>query len=162
MPYSFQPSYHEAKKIARLEPKTYEALGGKLDDEYFTKLLALANMDWDTMIKTQKPSIFPDDTIPNGFSLRYDFVNLCKYNCRLEYYFRIFVTTQDNEVIRRSVTLNVRWHSRRYALDGIGGAAGTITFGEIIGSCSTGFGGCTDLFENEIKKANLKNKTDSK
>ena len=117
VPYTVQPSYYEFKKIARLEPKTYEALGGKLDDEYFAKLLALVDMDWDTMMKTQKPSIFADDAIPNRFSLRYDFDNLCKYNCRLKYDFEIFVTMQDDKVIKRAATLGVIWWNNRDTLN---------------------------------------------
>ncbi|RDU51465.1 hypothetical protein CQA49_09565 [Helicobacter sp. MIT 00-7814] len=119
VPYSLQPSYWEFKKIARLEPKTYEALGGKLDDEYFAKLLALVDMDWDTMIKTKKPLWVVDEymnIIPNRFA--YKFNNLCKYNCRLKYDFTIYITMKGDEVAERTANFSVTWWNNRNSLSG--------------------------------------------
>ena len=52
VPYSFQPSYHKFKEICQLDPEIYQANGGKIDEEYYNKVLAyfdtsLDTMDWD-------------------------------------------------------------------------------------------------------------------
>ena len=58
VPYSFQPSYHKFKEICQLEPEIYQANGGKLDEEYYNKVLKYFDTSLDTMsdVKTLRIS----------------------------------------------------------------------------------------------------------
>ena len=52
VPYSFQPSFKEFKEICQLDPEIYQANGGKLDEEYYNKVLkyfdtSLDTIDWE-------------------------------------------------------------------------------------------------------------------
>ena len=49
MPYAFQPSYHKFKEICQLDPEIYQANGGKLDEEYYNKVLAYFDTSLDTL-----------------------------------------------------------------------------------------------------------------
>ena len=49
MPYSFQPSFHKFKEICQLDPEIYQANGGKLDEEYYNKVLAYFDTSLDTL-----------------------------------------------------------------------------------------------------------------
>ena len=53
-PYSYylEPSYHKFKEICQLNPEIYQANGGKLDEEYYNKVLKyfdtdLESLDWE-------------------------------------------------------------------------------------------------------------------
>lgn len=51
MPYAFQSSFKEFKEICQLSPEIYQANGGKLDEEYYNKVLAyfdtnINELDW--------------------------------------------------------------------------------------------------------------------
>ena len=59
VPYNLQPSYWEFKKLCELDSEIYQAKGGKLDEEYYNKVLAyfdtdLNSLDWDTIGKEAK------------------------------------------------------------------------------------------------------------
>ena len=52
MPYAFQSSFKEFKEICQLDPDIYQANGGKLDEEYYNKVLkyfdtSLDTLDWE-------------------------------------------------------------------------------------------------------------------
>ncbi|RDU59191.1 hypothetical protein CQA53_11600 [Helicobacter didelphidarum] len=52
VPYSFQPSYHKFKKMCELDPEIYQFNGGKIDEEYYNKVLkyfdtSLDKLDWE-------------------------------------------------------------------------------------------------------------------
>ena len=49
VPYSFQPSFHKFKEICQLEPEIYQANGGKIDEEYYNKVLKYFNTSLDTI-----------------------------------------------------------------------------------------------------------------
>ena len=51
MPYSFQSSYHKFKEICKLDPEIYQVNGGKLDEEYYNKVLKYFDMSLDNMSK---------------------------------------------------------------------------------------------------------------
>ncbi|TLE09291.1 hypothetical protein [Helicobacter bilis] len=53
-PYSYylEPSYHKFKEICQLNPEIYQANGGKIDEEYYNKVLkyfdtSLDTIDWE-------------------------------------------------------------------------------------------------------------------
>ena len=52
-PYSYylEPSYHQFKKICELDPEIYQAKGGKLDEEYYNKVLAYFDTNIDGFIR---------------------------------------------------------------------------------------------------------------
>ena len=54
MPYSLQPSYHEFKEMYKLEPKIYQSNGGKIDKEYYNKLLAYFNTNFEEVLQGNK------------------------------------------------------------------------------------------------------------
>lgn len=59
-PYSYylEPSYWEFRNICKLDPEIYQANGGKLDEEYYNKVLAYFDTGLDTMsdVKTLRIS----------------------------------------------------------------------------------------------------------
>ncbi|EKR7690024.1 hypothetical protein P9E95_001744 [Campylobacter jejuni] len=54
VPYSLQPSYHEFKEMCKLEPKIYQSNGGKIDKEYYNKLLAYFNTNFEEVLQGNK------------------------------------------------------------------------------------------------------------
>ena len=52
-PYSFylEPSFHKFKEICQLDPEIYQANGGKLDEEYYNKVLGYFDANIDDFIK---------------------------------------------------------------------------------------------------------------
>ncbi|EDO9588144.1 hypothetical protein GY404_001881 [Campylobacter coli] len=50
-PYSYylEPSFHKFKEICQLDPDIYQANGGKLDEEYYNKVLKYFDTSLDTM-----------------------------------------------------------------------------------------------------------------
>lgn len=54
MPYSLQPSYHEFKEMYKLEPKIYQSNGGKIDKEYYNKLLTYFNTNFEEVLQGNK------------------------------------------------------------------------------------------------------------
>ncbi|WP_235630686.1 hypothetical protein [Campylobacter coli] len=54
VPYSLQPSYHEFKEMYKLEPKIYQSNGGKIDKEYYNKLLAYFNTNFEEVLQGNK------------------------------------------------------------------------------------------------------------
>ena len=47
-PYSYylEPSYHKFKEICQLNPEIYQANGGKIDEEYYNKVLKYFDTSW--------------------------------------------------------------------------------------------------------------------
>lgn len=58
VPKSFEPSFREFKEICQLDPEIYQANGGKLDEEYYNKVLKYFDTSLDTMsdVKTLRIS----------------------------------------------------------------------------------------------------------
>ncbi|OBV28537.1 hypothetical protein BKN38_04890 [Helicobacter sp. CLO-3] len=113
VPYAAQPSYHKFKKVCELDPKIYQKRKGHLDDEYFARLLALADMDWDTMIQVKERNSLKNvdgDIVPNKFF--YNFDNIA-YSGRLSYHFEIRVTIENDEIIDRDAVLFATWKDMR-------------------------------------------------
>ena len=52
-PYSYylEPSFHKFKEICQLDPEIYQANGGKLDEEYYNKVLGYFDANIDDFIK---------------------------------------------------------------------------------------------------------------
>ncbi|ARJ55782.1 hypothetical protein [Campylobacter cuniculorum] len=50
-PYSYylEPSFYEFREICQLDPEIYQANGGKIDEEYYNKVLRHFDMSWDAM-----------------------------------------------------------------------------------------------------------------
>lgn len=50
-PYSYylEPSFYKFKEICKLDPEIYQANGGKLDEEYYNKVLRYFDTSWDAM-----------------------------------------------------------------------------------------------------------------
>ncbi|XAK44290.1 hypothetical protein AAID97_05150 [Campylobacter coli] len=50
-PYSYylEPSFYKFKEICKLDPEIYQASGGKLDEEYYNKVLRYFDTSWDAM-----------------------------------------------------------------------------------------------------------------
>ena len=50
-PYSYylEPSFHKFRNICKLDPEIYQANGGKLDEEYYNKVLAYFDTSLDTL-----------------------------------------------------------------------------------------------------------------
>ncbi len=50
-PYSYylEPSFYKFKEICKLDPEIYQASGGKLDEEYYNKVLRYFDASWDAM-----------------------------------------------------------------------------------------------------------------
>ncbi|MGX3045817.1 hypothetical protein [Helicobacter sp. T3_23-1056] len=74
VPFSFQPSYWEFKKLCELDPEIYQARGGKFDEEYYNKMLTYYELDWDTMLNTITPYQYKRNgvPIPNDFNYMLD------------------------------------------------------------------------------------------
>ena len=74
IPYSFEPSYWQFKKLCELDPKIYQAKGGKLDEGYYDKVLTYYGFDWTTMLNTITPHQYKKNgmPIPNYFNYMLD------------------------------------------------------------------------------------------
>ncbi len=50
-PYSYylEPSFYKFKEICKLDPEIYQANSGKLDEEYYNKVLRYFDTSWDAM-----------------------------------------------------------------------------------------------------------------
>ncbi|TLE02581.1 hypothetical protein [Helicobacter bilis] len=59
-PYSYylEPSFHKFRNICKLDPEIYQANGGKIDEEYYNKVLKYFDTSLDTMsdVKTLRIS----------------------------------------------------------------------------------------------------------
>ncbi|MFC3867207.1 hypothetical protein [Helicobacter equorum] len=56
MPHSLEPSFYKFKEICQLDQEIYQASGGKIDEEYYNKVLRyfdtdLDSLDWNTFGK---------------------------------------------------------------------------------------------------------------
>ena len=47
--YYLEPSFYEFREICQLDPEIYQANGGKIDEEYYNKVLRHFDMSWDAM-----------------------------------------------------------------------------------------------------------------
>ncbi len=58
-PYSYylEPSFYKFKEICKLDPEIYQANGGKLDEEYYNKVLRYFDTDLDNMSKSYKKEL---------------------------------------------------------------------------------------------------------
>ncbi len=61
-PYSYylEPSFYKFKEICKLDPEIYQANGGKLDEEYYNKVLRYFDTDLDNMSKIKTLRISDD------------------------------------------------------------------------------------------------------
>ncbi len=64
-PYSYylEPSFYKFREICKLDPEIYQANGGKIDEEYYNKILgyfglSLDTLDWESIEK----NIFLNDS----------------------------------------------------------------------------------------------------
>ena len=133
-PYSYylEPSFHKFRNICKLDPEIYQANGGKLDEEYYNKILGYYDMNWDTMIKTKKPfqlvefidksrnTLSDDDIknihkitkpIPNKFSYVFDTKTI---KDRIKFKFDIYVDIEnDNVKPERPAWFDAEWQTYR-------------------------------------------------
>ncbi|RDU61271.1 hypothetical protein CQA53_10390 [Helicobacter didelphidarum] len=58
--YNLQPSYHEFKEICKLDPEIYQSNGGKIDEEYYNKVLKYFDTDLDNMSNVRTLRISDD------------------------------------------------------------------------------------------------------
>ncbi|WP_052096551.1 hypothetical protein [Helicobacter trogontum] len=58
-PYSYylEPSYWQFRNMCKLKPEIYQANGGKLDEEYYNKVLKYFDTDLDNMSKSYKKEL---------------------------------------------------------------------------------------------------------
>ncbi|WP_072237509.1 hypothetical protein [Campylobacter coli] len=61
-PYSYylEPSFYKFKEICKLDPEIYQANSGKLDEEYYNKVLRYFDTDLDNMSKIKTLRISDD------------------------------------------------------------------------------------------------------
>ncbi|WP_144667841.1 hypothetical protein [Campylobacter jejuni] len=61
-PYSYylEPSFYKFKEICKLDPEIYQANGGKLDEEYYNKVLRYFDTDLDNISKIKTLRISDD------------------------------------------------------------------------------------------------------
>ncbi|WP_258865041.1 hypothetical protein [Helicobacter sp. MIT 14-3879] len=138
-PYSYylEPSFWQFRNMCKLDPEIYQHNGGKLDEEYYNKVLSYFDTSLDTMVKTIQPkqlvefidksrhTLTSDDIkqihkitkpIPNKFS--YSLGKKSKSNGRIEYGSDIYVNIKNGDIkYERPAWFNVEWQT--YRIDSI-------------------------------------------
>lgn len=131
-PYSYylQPSFWKFRKMCKLQPEIYQFNGGKIDKEYYNKLLSYYDLDWDTMVKNMKPLQLEDNgiVVPNEF--RY-YLGIKKQQ-NIEYFLSFDV--KFNEVI--NISWYVEWDTKRKHLTTKSIASYELVFKTDIRSCA--------------------------
>ena len=113
-PYSYylEPSFHKFKEICQLDPEIYQANGGKLDEEYYNKVLKYFDTSLDTMsdVKTLRIS---DDK--KHFSYMFEKWIGDRISFDFFIWFKNEKATKDNI---KKVSFNVWWRDLRPFLEG--------------------------------------------
>ena len=108
-PYSYylEPSFWEFRNICKLDPEIYQANGGKLDEEYYNKVLKYFNTSLDTMAEVKELRISDDKT---HYSYMFDRWIGDRIFFDFFIWFRDENATKDNI---KKVSLYARWHDER-------------------------------------------------
>ncbi|RDU66127.1 hypothetical protein CQA53_04855, partial [Helicobacter didelphidarum] len=139
-PYSYylEPSYWKFKEICRLQPEIYQFNGGKIDEEYYNKVLKYFDTDLDNMsnVKTLRVS---DDKKHFSYLFKKWIGDRIDFSFRL--WFKDERATKDNI---KSVSFYITWRDLRPYLAGNEGT-GFYLSGSRVGCFET-------LSRNEYKK----------
>lgn len=121
VPYNLQPSYWEFKKLCELDSEIYQAKGGKLDEEYYNKVLAyfdtdLNSLDWDTIGKEAK-QIGENNLYYNPNETRLQYVYNAKKG-RIEYFYGMYFKDKADRRHLIKMYFSPFWYNRQYWLEG--------------------------------------------
>lgn len=114
VPYSLQPSYHEFKEMCKLDPEIYQANGGKIDKEYYNKLLAYFNTNFEEVLQGNKGLSREGNSFNEKINI-YRFRGEIKNN-RQEIMLSLNIEKNKttNEILPlKKVFFYVEWHNRR-------------------------------------------------
>ncbi len=120
-PYELQPSYWEFKKICALDNDIYEASGGKLDEEYYNKVLAyfdtdLDSLDWN-MISKKAKQIGENSRYYNPNEVRLQYVYIIKKD-RIEYVYGMYFKDKVDRQHLIRMYFAPFWYKRQYWPEG--------------------------------------------
>lgn len=112
IPYSFEPSYWEFKKLCELDPEIYQAKGGKLDEEYYNRVLAYFNTSLDNMSNVSTLIVSDDKEY---YSYWFEKWLGDRINFSFTIWFNDEQTTKDNI---KNTSFLAQWRNLRPALEG--------------------------------------------
>lgn len=114
VPYSFQPSYHKFKEMCQLDPEIYQANGGKIDEEYYNKVLKYFDTNIEEVLQGNKGLSRQGNSSNKEINI-YRFRGEAKDD-RQETILSLKIET--NKITNEILPLNkvffyVKWHNRR-------------------------------------------------